>query len=82
MEWFLLAGTTERVCLITGNVEALVTILTFIMEKVKEKPDPTLKAEFDGKNIDREKQVSAALDFFIYFFCTLELFGFILLCPT
>jgi len=50
-------GTTERVCLITGNVEALVTILTFIMEKVKEKPDPTLKAEFDGKNIDREKQL-------------------------
>ncbi|KAF2347372.1 K domain type 1 [Trinorchestia longiramus] len=51
-------GTSERVCLITGNVDAIITVLTFVMEKVKEKPDPNAKADFEGKNsADREKQL-------------------------
>ena len=51
-------GTTERVCLITGNVDAIITVLTFVMEKIKEKPDPNAKADYEGKNaVDREKQV-------------------------
>ena len=51
-------GTTERVCLITGNVDSIITVLTFVMEKIKEKPDPNAKTDFEGKNADREKQVS------------------------
>jgi len=51
-------GTTERVCLITGHVDAIITVLTFVMEKIKEKPDPNAKPEYDGKNaVDREKQL-------------------------
>ncbi|KAG8195635.1 hypothetical protein JTE90_004971 [Oedothorax gibbosus] len=53
-------GTTERVCLITGNVESITRIHEFIMEKVKEKPDPNAKMaiDFDHKQpAEREKQV-------------------------
>ena len=53
-------GTMERVCLITGSVDAILTVLTFIMEKVKEKPDPGAKPaiDFDNKqSAEREKQV-------------------------
>ena len=57
--FFNVSGTTERVCLITGNVDAIITVLGFVMEKIKEKPDPNAKADYDGKNsADREKQVS------------------------
>ncbi|CAL4123341.1 unnamed protein product, partial [Meganyctiphanes norvegica] len=52
-------GTTERVCLITGNVDAILTVLSFIMEKIKEKPDPNAKPaiDFDNKQTaEREKQ--------------------------
>ncbi|XP_054709687.1 RNA-binding protein Pasilla-like isoform X2 [Uloborus diversus] len=54
-------GTTERVCLITGSVEGILRIHEFIMEKVKEKPDPNAKMaiDFDHKQpAEREKQVS------------------------
>ncbi|KAK8744739.1 hypothetical protein OTU49_000594 [Cherax quadricarinatus] len=54
-------GTTERVCLITGNVDAICTVLSFIMEKIKEKPDPNAKPaiDFDNKmTAEREKQIS------------------------
>ncbi|XP_047497031.1 RNA-binding protein Pasilla-like isoform X2 [Penaeus chinensis] len=54
-------GTTERVCLITGNVDAILTVLSFIMEKIKEKPDPNAKPaiDFDNKQTaEREKQIS------------------------
>lgn len=53
-------GTTERVCLITGSVEGVLRIHEFIMEKIKEKPDPTAKIaiDFDHKQpAEREKQV-------------------------
>ena len=40
-------------------MDAIITVLTFVMEKIKEKPDPNAKPEYDGKNaVDREKQVS------------------------
>ncbi|KAK9702038.1 KH domain [Popillia japonica] len=51
-------GTTERVCLITGNVDAILKALDFIMEKIREKPDlgkPLTESE--NKMQDRDKQV-------------------------
>ncbi|XP_046402012.1 RNA-binding protein Pasilla isoform X2 [Ischnura elegans] len=53
-------GTTERVCLITGSLDAIMSVLVFIMEKIKEKPDPNAKPaiDFDNKTAaEREKQV-------------------------
>lgn len=47
-------------CLITGSVEGILRIHEFIMEKVKEKPDPNAKMaiDFDHKQpAEREKQV-------------------------
>ena len=54
-------GTNERVCLISGSVEGIMRIHEFIMEKIKEKPDPNAKMaiDFDHKQpAEREKQVS------------------------
>lgn len=56
----LQSGTTERVCLISGTVEGIIRIHEFIMEKIKEKPDPNAKMaiDFDHKQpAEREKQV-------------------------
>ena len=53
-------GTNERVCLITGNLESVNTILNFINEKIREKPDPNARAavDFDNKvTAEREKQI-------------------------
>lgn len=54
-------GTTERVCLISGpSVDGILRIHEFIMEKIKEKPDPNSKVaiDFDHKlSAEREKQV-------------------------
>lgn len=53
-------GTTERVCLITGSVEGILKIHNFIMDKIKEKPDPNARIaiDFDHKQTaEREKQV-------------------------
>lgn len=52
-------GTTERVCLITGSVDAIITVMDFIMDKIKEKPDLTKPiVESDNKLMqDRDKQV-------------------------
>ncbi|KAK7790780.1 hypothetical protein R5R35_000423 [Gryllus longicercus] len=53
-------GTSERVCLITGNVDAIMAVLTFIMEKIREKPDLNAKQaiDFDNKTAaERDKQV-------------------------
>ncbi|CAG9860510.1 unnamed protein product [Phyllotreta striolata] len=51
-------GTTERVCLITGSVEAIMSVVDFIMDKIKEKPDLT-KTLIDSENKmhERDKQV-------------------------
>lgn len=53
-------GTTERVCLITGSVEAILRLLEFIMLKILERPDPDsrMATDFDHKrSVGREKQV-------------------------
>ncbi|VEN63972.1 unnamed protein product [Callosobruchus maculatus] len=52
-------GTSERVCLITGSSEAIMAVMDFIMDKIREKPDLS-KAVFDAdskSNNEREKQV-------------------------
>ncbi|KAL1513686.1 hypothetical protein ABEB36_003063 [Hypothenemus hampei] len=53
-------GTTERVCLITGSVDAIMTVLNFIMEKIREKPDltkPVIEAGDSKLTQERDKQV-------------------------
>lgn len=53
-------GTTERVCLIKGTTESVMSMLTFICEKIREKPDPNAKPamDFDSKTpAERDKQV-------------------------
>ncbi|XP_066142478.1 RNA-binding protein Pasilla isoform X2 [Euwallacea fornicatus] len=54
-------GTTERVCLITGSVDAILIVLDFIMEKIREKPDltkPVIEAGDSSKlTQERDKQV-------------------------
>lgn len=54
-----LTGTTERICLITGTPESILTVLEFIMEKIREKPDLTKPVtDLDSKQThEREKQV-------------------------
>lgn len=47
-------------CLISGSVDGVLRIHEFIMEKIKEKPDPNAKIaiDFDHKQpAEREKQV-------------------------
>ncbi|CAG0898134.1 unnamed protein product [Cyprideis torosa] len=56
-------GTTERVCVISGNCEGIMSVLDFICERVREKPSEGLALKLAGtvdeKNItaEREKQV-------------------------
>lgn len=51
-------GTTERVCLITGTVEAIMSVLDFIMDKIREKPEVNKPlGDYDTKTTEREKQV-------------------------
>lgn len=57
---FGLIGTTERVCLIKGTTESVMSMLTFICEKIRDKPDPNAKPamDFDSKTpAERDKQV-------------------------
>ena len=55
----VIAGTTERVCLISGNVDGILTVLDFIMDKIREKPDLTKPLnDADAKQQqERDKQV-------------------------
>ncbi|XP_052275285.1 RNA-binding protein Pasilla-like isoform X15 [Dreissena polymorpha] len=50
-------GTTERVCLIMGAAEAVRKVHNFIMEKIREKPDPNPKPEVSKNNFERHRQV-------------------------
>ncbi|XP_077285704.1 RNA-binding protein Nova-1-like protein passilla isoform X3 [Arctopsyche grandis] len=52
-------GTSERVCLVTGSVEAIMAVMDFIMDKIREKPDLTKSfTELDPKVAqERDKQV-------------------------
>lgn len=55
-----IVGTTERVCLIKGTTESVMSMLYFIMEKIRDKPDPNAKPamDFDSKTpAERDKQV-------------------------
>ncbi len=55
----MFAGTTERVCLISGNAESIRKVHSFIMDRIREKPDlssPKSGGEGDHK-FDRHKQV-------------------------
>lgn len=47
-------------CLITGSVDAILTVLDFIMEKIREKPDltkPVIEAGDSKLTQERDKQV-------------------------
>ena len=72
-----LSGTQERVCLITGTVEGITQVHSFIMEKIMEKPDPSAapppplppgssssSASKEGLPYDRHKQVRFHLLYF------------------
>lgn len=72
-------GTAERVCLISGNAESIMEVLSFIMEKIRDRPDfskatpthtPVQNDSFDSKIAqEREKQVGGALpNFFVVAF--------------
>ncbi|XP_021693768.1 RNA-binding protein Nova-1 isoform X2 [Aedes aegypti] len=52
-------GTSERVCLISGTVDGILTVLDFIIDKIREKPDMTKAlTDADAKQAaDRDKQV-------------------------
>ncbi|KAJ3636747.1 hypothetical protein MTP99_000261 [Tenebrio molitor] len=52
-------GTTERVCLITGSIDAIMIVADFIADKIREKPDLTKPlVETESKLMqDRDKQV-------------------------
>ncbi|XP_050510590.1 RNA-binding protein Pasilla isoform X1 [Diabrotica virgifera virgifera] len=51
-------GTTERVCLITGSVEAIMNALDFIMNKIREKPDLAKNmGDSENKMHERERHV-------------------------
>ena len=67
----LTLGTSERVCLISGSVDGILRIHEFIMEKIKEKPDPNAKMaiDFDHKQpAEREKQVCLIFYFLLLSF--------------
>ena len=58
-------GTNERVCLVTGDKEAVTEVMCFLTEKVKEKPDPNSKPaiDFDSKvTAERDKQIKVQRD--------------------
>lgn len=57
--FFFTIGTSERVCLITGTIDAIMTVLEFIMDKIREKPDLTTKMnDNEAKQAqERDRQV-------------------------
>ena len=56
--FFVILGTTERVCLISGSVDGILRIHEFIMEKIKPDPNAKIAIDFDHKQpAEREKQV-------------------------
>ena len=55
---YMLTGTTERVCLIMGAADAVRKVHSFIMEKIREKPDPNPKPEASKSNFERHRQVT------------------------
>lgn len=60
--WLTILGTTERVCIISGaSSDHIMAALTFIMERIREKPDASNRVQNSGDAIaDREKQVGGS----------------------
>ncbi|XP_046333338.2 RNA-binding protein Pasilla-like isoform X5 [Haliotis rufescens] len=54
-------GTTERVCLIMGPVDAVRRVHNFIMEKIREKPDPNPKLDETKTTFERHRQVEVKI---------------------
>lgn len=57
---FFLLGTSERVCLISGNRSSIMEVLDFITYKIREKPDINSKTGSENeqcKGNERERQV-------------------------
>jgi RNA-binding protein Nova len=56
-------GSNERVCLITGSLEALANIVHFIGQKIREKPEHqsgSSSRDYDSKTAaERERQMKA-----------------------
>ncbi|ELT99335.1 hypothetical protein CAPTEDRAFT_173082 [Capitella teleta] len=52
-------GTSERVCLVNGTLDSVRKVIVFIMERIREKPDPNPKpCEGEMKaNYERHKQM-------------------------
>ncbi|CAH8647471.1 unnamed protein product [Schistosoma mattheei] len=51
-------GTTERVCLIIGSFDGVITVHNYIMDRIMEKPDPNPNTTGEGRlNVERHKQV-------------------------
>lgn len=61
--FILFLGTTERVCLISGGSDAIMAVLTFIMEKIREKPEHGKpQSDIDNKSMaERDRQVCNVL---------------------
>ena len=57
-----ISGTTERVCLIMGPVEAVRQVHNFVMEKIREKPDPNPKMDETKSTFERHRQVCVPVD--------------------
>lgn len=55
---YIFSGTTERVCLIMGAADSVRKVHNFIMEKIREKPDPNPKPEMSKNNFERHRQVT------------------------
>ncbi|XP_018655692.1 rna-binding protein related [Schistosoma mansoni] len=54
----LFSGTTERVCLIIGSFDGVITVHNYIMDRIMEKPDPNPNTTGEGRlNVERHKQV-------------------------
>lgn len=69
----LLSGTTERVCLIIGSFDGVITVHNYIMDRIMEKPDPNPNTTGEGRlNVERHKQVG--------FFICYAVVSFYLLC--
>ena len=56
---FFLLQVQQRVCLIKGTTESVMSMLTFVCEKIRDKPDPNAKTamDFNSKTqAERDKQ--------------------------
>ncbi|XP_026478031.1 RNA-binding protein Nova-1 isoform X2 [Ctenocephalides felis] len=55
-------GTSERVCLITGSVDAIMQVLDFIMDRIREKPDISKQQQQQNATLQQQQQLAGAGD--------------------